>query len=77
MCHQDGGQSPFTNITLDWAVPEDLAEQWPTVNARHLFEDINDEELIEKAKERGVKKLTDLKYKHFQKEMDLINKAFF
>jgi ribonucleoside-triphosphate reductase len=71
------GQSPFTNITLDWTVPEDLAEQWPTVNDRHLFEDINDEELIEKAKERGVKKLTDLKYKHFQKEMDLINKAFF
>jgi len=71
------GQSPFTNITLDWTVPEDLAEQWPTVNDRHLFEDINDEELIEKAKERGVEKLTDLKYKHFQKEMDLINKAFF
>jgi ribonucleoside-triphosphate reductase len=55
------GQSPFTNITLDWTVPEDLAEQWPTVNDRHLFEDINVEELIEKAKERGVKKINRLK----------------
>jgi len=71
------GQSPFTNITIDWVVPQDLADQWPTVNNKHLFEDINDEELLEKAKKRGVEKLTDLRFKHFQEEMNMINRAFF
>lgn len=31
------GQSPFTNVTIDWSVPEDLAEQIPTKNDKHLF----------------------------------------
>jgi anaerobic ribonucleoside-triphosphate reductase len=31
------GQSPFTNITLDWVVPSDLKEQIPTRNDNHLF----------------------------------------
>ncbi|MEZ0322840.1 MAG: ribonucleoside triphosphate reductase [Hydrogenothermaceae bacterium] len=71
------GQSPFTNITLDWTVPQDLTENWPTVNDRHLFEGVEDKELLEKARERGVEKLTDLRYKHFQREMNMINRAFY
>jgi ribonucleoside-triphosphate reductase (formate) len=71
------GQSPFTNITLDWVVPADLKEQMPTRNNIHLFQDTHDNELIAKAKERGVEKLEDLRYEHFQQEMDLINKAYY
>ena len=72
------GQSPFTNITIDWTVPEDLKDQFPTKNDRHLFEDVaEDKKLLAKAKERGVESLTDLCYKHFQKEMNLINRAFY
>lgn len=71
------GQSPFTNITLDWTVPQDIAENWPTINDRHLFENLEDRDLLEEAKIRGVSKLTDLRYKHFQKEMNMINRAFY
>ncbi|BCD67294.1 ribonucleoside triphosphate reductase [Nitratiruptor sp. YY09-18] len=72
------GQSPFTNITIDWTVPKDLQDQIPTKNDRHLFEDVQDDpKLLQKAKERGVEKLTSLTYKHFQKEMNIINRAFY
>lgn len=71
------GQSPFTNITLDWNVPEDLKEQIPTQNDEHLFLKVTDENLILEAKNRGVSKLIDLKYADFQKEMNLINKAYY
>lgn len=71
------GQSPFTNITLDWVAPADLKDQIPTKNDRHLFENLNDDSLIALAKERGVENPTDLCYKHFQKEMGLINKAYY
>ena len=71
------GQSPFTNITLDWVVPDDLKEQIPTQNDNHLFKNTTDDFIIERAKERGVEKLTDLRYEHFQKEMNLINKAYY
>lgn len=71
------GQSPFTNITIDWTVPEDLRNQIPTRNNHHLFEGIDDTELQAKAEERGVKKLVDLCYAHFQQEMSLINRAFY
>ncbi len=72
------GQSPFTNITIDWTVPNDLKDQIPTKNDVHLFKEIeNDEKLLKKARERGVEKLTDLTYKHFQKEMNIINRAFY
>jgi len=72
------GQSPFTNITIDWTVPDDLKDQIPTKKDRHLFEDVkNDEKLLKKAKERGVENLTSLTYKHFQKEMNIINRAFY
>ncbi len=71
------GQSPFTNITLDWIVPEDLKTQIPTKNDLHFFEDNFNYDLLERAKERGVTKVTDLRYEHFQKEMNLINKAYY
>lgn len=71
------GQSPFTNITLDWIAPNDLKDQIPTRNDEHLFLYTDDPELVYKAKKRGIKKLTDLKYGDFQNEMNLINKAYY
>jgi ribonucleoside-triphosphate reductase len=71
------GQSPFTNITIDWVVPEDLKDQCPTSNDIHIFKNINDETLTLKAKERGVDLPQDLTYKHFQPEMNLINRAYY
>ncbi|MBZ4037614.1 ribonucleoside triphosphate reductase [Flavobacterium sp. 17A] len=71
------GQSPFTNITLDWNVPEDLKGQIPTRNDQHLFLNVGNENLILEAKKRGATKLIDLKYADFQKEMNLINKAYY
>ncbi|HEX7510886.1 MAG TPA: ribonucleoside triphosphate reductase, partial [Chitinivibrionales bacterium] len=49
-----GSQAPFTNITLDWVVPDDLKEQPAIVGGQPL----------------------DVTYGDFQKEMDMINKAF-
>lgn len=72
------GQSPFTNITIDWVVPEDLKPQIPTKKDKHLFAELkHDTQLLLKAKERGVENLTDLCYAHFQKEMNMINKAYY
>lgn len=71
------GQSPFTNVTIDWTVPRDLREQTPMSGNQHIFEGVEDENLLAIAKERGVESLTDLTYKHFQKEMMVIQKAFY
>ncbi|NGM63041.1 ribonucleoside triphosphate reductase [Sphingobacterium sp. SGG-5] len=71
------GQSPFTNITLDWNVPEDLQDQIPTRGGRHLFENIQDVCLLQAASTRGVQHLEDLCYRHFQPEIDMINKAYY
>ncbi|MFN8416944.1 MAG: ribonucleoside triphosphate reductase [Cytophagaceae bacterium] len=71
------GQSPFTNITIDWEVPEDLKLQIPTKNNEHLFKNLSDVLLEEKAKERGVSSLQELTYTHFHDEMKLINKAYY
>lgn len=71
------GQSPFTNITLDWVVPEDLRAQMPTRRSEHLFKDVSDGLLLEQAKARGVDSLEELTYAHFQEEMNLINKAYY
>lgn len=49
-----GSQAPFTNITLDWVVPEDLKDKPAVV---------------------GGKKLSTT-YGDYQKEMDMVNKAF-
>ena len=71
------GQSPFTNITLDWVVPADLKEQIPTKNGQHLFTTLENEKLNRLAGERKAGKLTDMTYGHFQQEMNLINKAYY
>lgn len=71
------GQSPFTNITLDWTVPEDLKDQFPSRNDRHLFENMTDEALLKRIQARGISSPTELCYKHFQLEMNTINKAFY
>jgi ribonucleoside-triphosphate reductase len=71
------GQSPFTNITIDWTVPSDLKDQIPTRNTQHLFKSIHNDELVVLAKKRGVDSLQEMTYKDFQPEMNLINKAYY
>ncbi|HRZ32992.1 MAG TPA: ribonucleoside triphosphate reductase [Flavobacterium sp.] len=71
------GQSPFTNITLDWVVPADLKEQIPTSNNEHLFQHKITADLVQRAELRGVASVTELRYEHFQPEMNLINKAYY
>ncbi|MDI6743693.1 MAG: ribonucleoside triphosphate reductase, partial [Smithella sp.] len=50
-----GNQVPFTNITLDWVVPEDLADMPILYGGQYLEGET---------------------YRQFQKEMDMINRAF-
>lgn len=73
------GQSPFTNITIDWMVPEDLKDQIPTKNQHHLFESVTSSELLSELKNRDshITKFTDVTYKHFLPEMRLINRAYY
>ena len=71
------GQSPFTNVTIDWTVPEDLKDQIPTCKQNHLFKGLLDSELESIAKERGCESLENMTYKYFQKEMNQINKAYY
>ena len=71
------GQSPFTNVTIDWTVPRDLREQPPFSGGAHIFEKLHDETLEALARERGCAKLTAMTYKHFQPEMNVIQKAFY
>ncbi len=71
------GQSPFTNITIDWTVPQDLKDQIPTKNQQHLFKGITDLYLHTLAHERGVENLDEMTYKDFQPEMNLINRAYY
>ncbi|MDR3290038.1 MAG: ribonucleoside triphosphate reductase [Rickettsiales bacterium] len=78
------GQSPFTNITLDFTVPNDLKDQFPTRKGLHLFKDLdkktdllNSNDILKRAKERGIENLEDFTYKYFQKEIELIDIAYY
>ncbi len=71
------GQSPFTNITLDFTVPKDLRDQIPSRNYRHLFENVKDQNTLNRINARGVKKATDLTYKDFQPEIEMIDIAYY
>ena len=77
------GQSPFTNVTMDFTVPEDLKDQFPTRKGQHLFKGLGEGNLLEendilkRARERGVDSLEELTYKHFQKELELIDVAYY
>ena len=44
---------------------------------KHLFKDFQNEELLERIKEKGYKSFEELTYKDFQKEMNQINKAYY
>lgn len=71
------GQSPFTNVTIDWTVPEDLKDQIPTSKQSHLFKNLLDSELEVEAKRRGCKALDEMTYRYFQPEMNQINRAYY
>lgn len=73
------GQSPFTNITLDITVPEDLQNQFPTYRDAHFFKGNDNDALLQRAQQRdmGIRSLEDLTYKHFAPEMEMINIAYY
>ncbi|MBD3824041.1 MAG: ribonucleoside triphosphate reductase [Epsilonproteobacteria bacterium] len=73
------GQSPFTNVTIDWSVPSDLADQIPTRHQRHLFSGLEDAELLAAAKSRNssLTSLEEMTYRDFHEEMKRIDRAFF
>ncbi|MCH5284097.1 MAG: ribonucleoside triphosphate reductase [Akkermansiaceae bacterium] len=71
------GQSPFTNVTIDWTVPRDLREQPPFSGGAHIFEGVHNDKLEQLAQERGASSLTGMTYKHFQPEMNVIQRAFY
>lgn len=50
-----GNQVPFTNITMDWTVPEDIADMPILYGGKYIQGDT---------------------YRQYQKEMDMINRAF-
>jgi len=73
------GQSPFTNVTLDIAPPEDLKNQAPTRGDRHIFAGVENPALLAEAQKRdlGIRKLEDMTYAHFRPEMETIVAAFY
>lgn len=71
------GQSPFTNITLDFTVPKDLRDQSPTIGYKHFFAGVENRDLLAKARQRGVATLSDLRFRHFQPEIEMIDVAFY
>lgn len=73
------GQSPFTNITLDITVPEDLANQFPTYHDIHFFKTVDNPALLARAQQRdmGIRSLEDLTFKHFVPEMEMIVIAYY
>ncbi len=73
------GQSPFTNVTIDWTVPTDLAPQIPTCEQKHLFLGTNSRELLSELKNRrsSIESLTDATYGDFHPEMQIIDRAFY
>ena len=71
------GQSPFTNITIDWVVPKDLRDQIPTKSDKHIFAGITDEAFLASVAQRGVSSPEEMTYKDFTPEMELINRAYF
>lgn len=73
------GQSPFTNITLDIVVPEDLRNLYPTYRDEHLFKGSDNQFLLDRAQARdiGLRSLADMSFAHFEAEMELINLAYY
>ena len=71
------GQSPFTNITLDFTVPKDLEFQMPTAHGKHLFENCTEESLIKRCKEMGISAPSKMRYKDFQAQIEMIDVAYY
>lgn len=73
------GQSPFTNITFDITVPDDLKEQAPMARGEHLFAHLEDENLLSRARERraSVDRLAEMTYADFVPEMERIAIAYY
>lgn len=72
-----GGQSPFTNITLDFTCPKDLCDQIPSCENRHLFEAADGEDFLARVQQRGFKDPTEMTFKDFQAEMEMIDVAYY
>lgn len=82
------GQSPFSNLTIDWTVPSSLKDLVPMYNDIpyfiKVFNDNKEIKLVDKVRERLNDYESDeetlmysLTYKHFQPEMDIINRCFY
>lgn len=76
------GQSPFTNVTLDITVPDDLKIQMPMAKGDHLFASLKDDEanrLLALAKYRrpNIKSLAEMTYADFVPEMERIVLAYY
>ncbi|NTU76244.1 MAG: ribonucleoside triphosphate reductase [Alphaproteobacteria bacterium] len=75
------GQSPFTNVTLDITVPNDLREQMPIAKGEHLFANLKKDAdaLLEIAKTRrpSIASLTEMTYADFVPEMERIVLAYY
>jgi ribonucleoside-triphosphate reductase len=73
------GQAPFTNITLDITVPDDLKTQFPTHEDIHFFKGEDNPKLLKLAQERdmSIRSLEDLTFAHFLPEMEMICIAYY
>jgi ribonucleoside-triphosphate reductase (formate) len=73
------GQSPFTNITLDISVPEDLEKERPLCGGKHLFAETHSGELLRMARQRrpDIRNLTDMTYADFAPEIERIVLAYY
>lgn len=73
------GQSPFTNVTMDITVPEDLKPQAPMIGGKHLLDGVQNGELLRIARQRRpeIQSLTDMTYADFVPEMERIVIAYY
>lgn len=98
------GNSPFTNVTIDWTVPNLMKDMAPTRGGKNFFQSIIDEWKDKEGKEAKSQTVIDVikqrfkeidpesyeilkdddsalmfsfTYRFFQKEMNIINRAFY
>lgn len=73
------GQSPFTNVTLDITVPQDLKDQMPMSGSNHLLNGVQSGELLRMARQRRpeIKELSEMTYGDFAPEIERIVLAYY
>ncbi|MFA6280493.1 MAG: ribonucleoside triphosphate reductase [Bdellovibrionales bacterium] len=76
------GQSPFTNVTLDITVPDDLKPQMPMARGEHLFASLKSGEAdrlfaLAKYRRPELKNLSEMTYADFVPEMERIILAYY